>query len=82
MNIATTILLAGATWSSIRDMMWLPEHGVGAVVLTNADPGWILRSLSKRKLLTVPADADAGGKLAKRTLIVRDAQHEYVFTES
>lgn len=24
-------------------MMWLPEHGVGAVVLTNGDPGWMIR---------------------------------------
>jgi CubicO group peptidase (beta-lactamase class C family) len=157
------------------DMMWLPGHGVGAVVLTNGDPGWILRSLfrrkllevlfdgraeaddqiaadaktyfeqlaAERKLLTVPADAAEAGKLAeryvndalgdivvirkngatvfdfgewqsevasrrnpdgtvsffttapgiigfefvvgggdKRTLIVRDAQHEYVFTET
>jgi CubicO group peptidase (beta-lactamase class C family) len=46
------------------DMMWLPEQGVGAVVLTNADPGWILRSLFRRKLLEVlfdgrpEADAD------------------------
>ena len=157
------------------DMMWLPESGVGAVVLTNGDPGWILRSqfrrkllevlfdgraeaddqvaagaktyyeqlAAERKLLTVPADAGEAGKLAqrysndalgdiivsqnegatvfdfgewrsevasrrnpdgtvsfvttvpgligfefvvgsgaKRTLIVRDAQHEYVFTET
>jgi CubicO group peptidase (beta-lactamase class C family) len=46
------------------DMMWLPEHGVGAVVLTNSDPGWILRSQFRRKLLEVlfdgkpEADAD------------------------
>src|SRR5687768_16912159 len=26
------------------DMMWLPEHGVGAVILTNGDPGWLIRS--------------------------------------
>jgi hypothetical protein len=156
-------------------MMWLPDHGVGAVVLTNGDPGWILRSqfrrkllevlfdgraeaddkaaagaktfyeqlAADRKLLTVPADAGEAGKLApryrnaalgdiivsqnggatvfdfgewrsevasrrnpdgtvsfittvpglngfefvvgggaKRTLIVRDAQHEYVFAET
>jgi CubicO group peptidase (beta-lactamase class C family) len=156
-------------------MMWLPEHGVGAVVLTNGDPGWILRNefrrkllevlfdgrpeadnkvsanvktfyqqmAADRKLLTVPADPAESGKLAqqyrndalgdirvsqkegatifdfgewrsemasrknpdgslsfittvpgmdgfefvvgsgaKRTLIVRDAQHEYVFTET
>jgi CubicO group peptidase (beta-lactamase class C family) len=79
------------------DMMWLPEHGVGAVVLTNSDPGWILRDVfqrkllevlfdgrpeadadvvaagktffdeyaSERKLLTVPADAAEAAKLAK-----------------
>lgn len=157
------------------DMMWLPEHNVGAVVLTNSDPGWVLRTLfrrkllevlfdgnpeadadvasqaksfftdraAERKLLVVPADAAEVGKLArrykndalgeiavstasgattfdfgewksdvatrknpdgtisfittvpgmsgfefvvgkgtpKRTLVIRDAQHEYVFTE-
>jgi hypothetical protein len=156
------------------DMMWLPGQGVGAVVLTNGDPGWIVRDqfrrkllevlfdgrheaedaaaaraktfyeqlTAERKLLTVPADPTQAGKLAARyrndvlgeiavlregsltvfdfgewrtevasrtnpdgtvsfvttapgvsgfelvvgsgtprTLIVRDAQHEYVFTE-
>jgi CubicO group peptidase (beta-lactamase class C family) len=156
------------------DMMWLPGQGVGAVVLTNGDPGWIVRDqfrrkllevlfdgrpeadaaaaaraktfyeqlAAERKLLTVPADPMEAGKLAARyhndalgdiavsresgstvfdfgewrtevasrtnpdgtvsfvttapgvsgfelvvgsgtarTLIVRDAQHEYVFTE-
>ena len=157
------------------DMIWLPESGVGAVILTNGDPGWLLPSqfqrkllevlfdgapqadarlaaaakaffesmAAERKLLTVPADATESGKLAarytsaalgditvrkqgaatvfdfgefasevaskknpdgttsfvttvpgmvgvefiagtaggKRTLIIRDAQHEYVFTE-
>lgn len=157
------------------DMMWLPQHGIGAVVLTNGDPGWLIRTAFRRKLLevlfdgkpeadasidaaaktwydqiaadrkllTVPADAAEAGKLAavytsgplgeiavsrsgaatvfdfgewktevasrrnpdgtvsfitivpgmgglelvvgaaggKRTLTLRDAQHEYVFTE-
>lgn len=46
------------------DMMWLPEHGVGAVILTNGDPGWVIRSIFRRKLLEVlfdgkpEADAD------------------------
>ena len=46
------------------DMIWLPEHKVGAVILTNADPGWVLRGLLDRKLLEVlfdgrpEADAD------------------------
>jgi CubicO group peptidase (beta-lactamase class C family) len=38
------------------DMMWLPEHNVGAVVLTNGDPGWVLRDLFQRKLLEVLFD--------------------------
>jgi CubicO group peptidase (beta-lactamase class C family) len=38
------------------DMMWLPEHGVGAVILTNGDPGGILRSQFRRKLLEVLFD--------------------------
>ena len=35
------------------DMMWLPEHGVGAVVLTNGDPGWA-------DLAELPAQAARG----------------------
>lgn len=38
------------------DMMWLPEHEVGAVVLTNGDPGWVLRDVFQRKLLEVLFD--------------------------
>jgi CubicO group peptidase (beta-lactamase class C family) len=79
-------------------MLWLPEHGVGAVILTNSDPGWLIRSVfqrkllevlfdgnpeadgqieaaaktffadlaAERKLMTVPADAAAAGKLAPK----------------
>jgi CubicO group peptidase (beta-lactamase class C family) len=46
------------------DMMWLPEHGVGAVVLTNGDGGELIRGAFQRKLLEVLFDgrpeADAG----------------------
>ena len=38
------------------DMMWLPEHGVGAVILTNGDPGWLVRTVFRRKLLEVLFD--------------------------
>ncbi len=38
------------------DMMWLPEQEVGAVVLTNGDPGWIIRGQFQRKLLEVLFD--------------------------
>jgi hypothetical protein len=53
------------------DMMWLPEQNVGAVILTNADPGWILRSQFRRKLLEVlfdgRAEADADTASAAKT---------------
>ena len=38
------------------DMMWLPDHGVGAVILTNGDPGSIVRDVFRRKLLEVLFD--------------------------
>src|SRR5690606_25837393 len=38
------------------DMMWLPEHGVGAVILTNGDAGSTIRTLFRRKLLEVLFD--------------------------
>ncbi len=38
------------------DMMWLPEHGVGAVVLTNGDPGGAISANFRRKLLEVLFD--------------------------
>jgi CubicO group peptidase (beta-lactamase class C family) len=41
------------------DMMWLPEHGVGAVILTNGDPGWLIRTIFRRKLLEVLFDGEA-----------------------
>ncbi len=38
------------------DMIWLPEQNVGAVILTNSDPGWLIRSAFRRKLLEVLFD--------------------------
>jgi CubicO group peptidase (beta-lactamase class C family) len=73
------------------DMIWLPEQNVGAVILTNSDPGWLIRGAFRRKLLEVlfdghpEADADlaAAGKsffgqmAADRKLLVvpADAGH-------
>ena len=55
------------------DMMWLPDHGVGAVILTNGDPGWYIRSRFQRKLLEVLFD---GEPLADRDLAA-DAERYY-----
>ena len=38
------------------DMLWLPEHDVGAVILTNADPGVFVRGPFQRRLLEVLFD--------------------------
>lgn len=38
------------------DMMWLPEHNVGAVILTNSDPGVYIRGPFQRRLLEVLFD--------------------------
>jgi CubicO group peptidase (beta-lactamase class C family) len=38
------------------DMMWVPGQNVGAVVVTNGDPGWVLRTQFRRKLLEVLFD--------------------------
>ncbi len=171
----TVVSHGGDIFGFHSDMMWLPEHGVGAVILTNGDGGDIIRSAFRgklvevlfdgrpeadlgvaaaakqlfdslavqRKSITSPASADAAGKLAasysnpvlgaltvtkagpvvfdvgewksemasktnpdgttsfvtilpgfsglelvvgaaagKRTLTLRDAQHEYVFVEN
>jgi len=35
------------------DMIWLPEHDVGAVVVTNGIPGFLITGNFQRKLLEV-----------------------------
>jgi CubicO group peptidase (beta-lactamase class C family) len=46
----------GATFGYYSDMLWLPEHGVGAVVLTNGELGGTLHNLFQRRLLEVLFD--------------------------
>ncbi|MGN6392376.1 MAG: serine hydrolase domain-containing protein, partial [Gemmatimonadales bacterium] len=56
------------------DMMWLPKYGVGAVVLTNGDPGWIIRDAFRRKLLEVLFDGrpEANAVVAARAKSERE----------
>ncbi|HEU0031437.1 MAG TPA: serine hydrolase domain-containing protein [Kofleriaceae bacterium] len=55
------------------NMMWLPDHDVGAVILTNSETGRIIRDAFRRKLLEVlfdgrpEADAEVAA-LGKRML--------------
>jgi len=49
----------GTAFGYVSDVLWLPEHGVGAVILTNADTGGIyLRSLFRRRLMEVLFDGN------------------------
>lgn len=54
----TTLLHhGGSMFGFISDVMWLPEHNVGAVILTNADQGGIsIRGQFRRRLLEVLFD--------------------------
>ena len=57
------------------DMIWLPEHGVGAVILTNGDPGWLVYDTFLRKLLEVLFDGrpEADGRIAANAKTFYDA---------
>jgi CubicO group peptidase (beta-lactamase class C family) len=68
----TPVVLHGGDMIGFHSqMLWLPEHGVGAVILTNGDPGWLIRSVFQRKLLEVLFDgnkeADGQMKAAAKT---------------
>ena len=52
----TIVHHGGAVTGYYSDMMWLPDHGVGAVLLTNAEPGWFIHHSFMRKLLEVLFD--------------------------
>jgi len=55
------------------DMMWLPQQNVGLVILTNADPGWLLRDRIRRKLLELLFD----GRPEAEALLNADAKSFY-----
>jgi len=55
------------------DMIWLPQQNIGAVILTDGDPGWLLRSRFSRKLLEVLFD----GRPEADALLAADAKSFY-----
>jgi len=48
----------GSQYGYRADMIWLPDQGVGAVILTNSDSGAALRSAFRRRLLEVLFDGE------------------------
>src|SRR5262249_24813873 len=64
----------GSLFGYKSDMIFLPAHGVGAVVLANADPGVFLTGLLRRRLLEIVFDGKPeAGEQAKVTLAQRTA---------
>ena len=55
------------------DMIWLPQQNVGAVILANGDPGWLLRDRIRRRLLEVLFD----GRPEAEALLNADAKNFY-----
>jgi CubicO group peptidase (beta-lactamase class C family) len=74
----------GATFGYLSEMMWLPEHGVGAVVLTNSALGGVVSGLFKRKLLEVLFDgrpeADAQVSAVKKAVLAQVAAAHKLLT--
>jgi CubicO group peptidase (beta-lactamase class C family) len=74
----------GDTFGFHSDMMWLPDHQVGAIILTNGDPGWILRDVFRRKLLEVLFDgrheADADQAAQGKTFFAQLAAERKLLT--
>jgi CubicO group peptidase (beta-lactamase class C family) len=56
------------------DMLWLPEHNVGAVILTNSDAGGAMLGPFRRKLLEVLFDGrpEADTDIATRAKAMRE----------
>jgi hypothetical protein len=61
------------------DMFWLPEVGVGGVILTNADDGVLLRGPFERRVLEVLFDGKAEAEEDVLTAIAR--RKEAIATE-
>ncbi len=58
--LACLIHHGGSGFGYISDMLWLPEHQVGAVILTNSEQGGSgVRNAFRRRLLEVLFDGEA-----------------------
>jgi CubicO group peptidase (beta-lactamase class C family) len=55
---ATVVTHGGSMIGYKSNMVWLPEHGVGAVILTNSDPGVVMLGSFTRKLLELLFDGE------------------------
>ena len=74
----------GSMFGYYSQMLWLPEHGVGAVILTNGSPGWVIHGNFQRKLLEVLFDgnpeADAALESGSQTFFERTATNRKLYT--
>jgi hypothetical protein len=75
----TVVDHGGSMFGYETDMMWLPDHGVGAVILTNADQGRMLLWPFRRYLLELLFD---GTPEAIQDFTVQAAQYRASWTEA
>jgi CubicO group peptidase (beta-lactamase class C family) len=74
----------GSLFGYRSDMLFLPDHGVGAVILTNADTGGYLTGLIQRRLLEVLFDGKPEAieqlkvDVAQRTTIIARNRQQLV----
>jgi hypothetical protein len=76
----TPVVFHGGSMLGFKsDIMFLPEHGVGAVILTNADTGGMMLGPFKRRLLEVLFDGkpEAAEDLAKTAENYRAVQAKF-----
>jgi CubicO group peptidase (beta-lactamase class C family) len=64
----------GRTFGYASEVLWLPEHGIGAVLLTNADAGDVLAEAFERYLFELLFDAapKAHAGMTARASFLRD----------
>ncbi len=65
----------GSLFGYKSDMIFLPDHGVGAVILTNSDTGGHLTGLLRRRLLEVLFDGKAVAVRQAKVLLTQRAAH-------
>jgi len=75
----TLINHGGDVFGYHSDMIWLPESGVGAVILTNGDGGPAIRRAFRRKLLEVLFDgrSEADADIAASVTALRQARETF-----
>lgn len=79
----TPVMFHGGRLYGFRgDTVWLPEHGVGMVILMNASTGNVLMEALPRKLLEVLFDAEPKAEAMVAAAVVADRERRAASAQS